>query len=530
MIASRSSAPTAPALPGEDISDSYRAKWWIATGVTLASAMELVDTTIVNVGMPDISASLGATIDEVAWVSIGYLLSAVIVLPLTGWLGDVLGRKRYFAGSILLFTGASILCGTAVSLDALVLWRIVQGIGGGALIATSQTILFEHFPPDQKALASAIYGLGMMVGPAIGPTLGGIIIDRYSWPWMFFINIPLGIISFFLVSAFVPDTAGRARRGFDVVGFVLLASGIGSLQYVLERGAYYDWFDSSRITRLTALAVAALVALVWWELRVEDPIWDLRVLRHRALAVGSVLAIALRMVLYGSIFALPLFTQQVLDYDAATTGWLFLPAAIANAAGMFGIARLGNRFDRRALIALGAALMALSMYQHAHFTNESGWWDLYWPVMLRGVATGLMFVPLTTAALSELTGHDLAEGASMFNLMRQLGGSVGISILASRLTTSIAVARAGLVEHVTLGDPVTRQRLALLMRKLLASAPDSLTAHQRALAALDHAVQRQAVVLGFEASFRLLAWIILGSIPLVALLGRGPARTRSRGS
>ncbi|HEX6535298.1 MAG TPA: DHA2 family efflux MFS transporter permease subunit [Gemmatimonadaceae bacterium] len=508
--------------------DPYRAKWWIAAGVTLASAMELVDTTIVNVGMADIGASLGATIDEVAWVSIGYLLSAVIVLPLTGWLGDVLGRKRYFAGSILLFTGASLLAGLAGSLSALVVWRIVQGIGGGALIATAQAILFEHFPPDQKALASAIYGIGMMVGPAIGPTLGGVIIDRYSWPWMFFINIPIGVLSFILVWAFVPEAMDRARRGFDVVGFALLAVGIGSLQYVLERGAYYDWFDSPRITRLTALAVATLVALVWWELRVEDPIWDLRVLRHRALAVGSVLTIALRMGLYGSIFALPLFTQRVLDYDAATTGWLFLPAAIANAVGMFGIARLGNRIDRRALIALGGALMALSMLQHARFTNESGWWDLYWPVMLRGVATGLMFVPLTTAALSGLGGRDLAEGASMFNLMRQLGGSVGISILASHLTTSIAAARARLVEHVTPYDPATRQRLAVLTRRLIVSSTDSLTAHRRAIAALDHAVQRQAMVLGFESSFRLLAWILLASIPLVVLLGRGPARARPR--
>ena len=500
--------------------------WIVAIAVMFATFMEVLDTTVVNVSLPHIAGNLSATIDESTWVLTSYLVSNAIVLPMTGWLGDVLGRKRYFTGSIVLFTIASFFCGLAGSLGSLVFLRVVQGVGGGALIATAQTILFEHFPPNEKALASAVFGIGMMVGPAVGPTVGGVIIDRYSWPWMFFINVPLGALSFLLVSAFVPESARRVSRRIDVAGFLLLAAGVGSLQYVLERGEYYDWFDSTRIVWLTGVAVVALLAFVVWELHVDDPILDLRVLRHRALAAGSVLTVVLRMGLYGSVFALPLFTQRVLDYDASTTGWLFLPAAVANAVGMFVIARVGERIDGRWLVAAGSVLMAVSMLQHARFTNDSGWQDMLGPLVLRGVATGMMFVPLTTAALAGLPKEELAEGASIYNLMRQLGGSVGISILATHLTTSVAAARARLVEHVTIYDRPTQLRLAMAAQRLLPTSPDSMTARRRALGALERAVQQQALVLGFESAFRLLAIILLVSTPLVLLLGRGKLGAR----
>ncbi|MFL5576557.1 MAG: DHA2 family efflux MFS transporter permease subunit [Gemmatimonadaceae bacterium] len=501
--------------------DPYAHKWLIAIGVTLASVMELIDTSIVNVALSQMSANLGVTLDEVTWVTVGYILASVIVLPMTGWLSSYFGRKRYFAWSIVIFTVASFFCGAAGSLGSLVFWRIVQGIGGGALISTSQAILFESFPPHQKTLAAAVFGIGMMVGPAIGPTLGGVIVDRYSWPWIFYVNLPFGVFALLMVLTYVQDSRFQQRAGkIDVLGFVLLAAGIGSLQFVLERGEHYDWFESRLITALLATSVVALAVMVWWELTTDEPVLDLRVLRNRSLAAGSLFAAALGMGLYGSIFALPIFLQQLLGWDAETTGWVLFPGAIGSALAMFGIARFGGKLDLRWLVAIGAVLMVASMWMHSHFTTQSGQHDFLWPVALRGVATGLMFVPLATSALAGLAGRDLAQGTAIFNLTRQLGGSIGIAVLATRLTTTTAANRAALVEHIGAYDPETRERLFMMTRGFMARGADSLTAAHRAVAALDRQVQGQALMLSFEDIFRMVGVIMLASIPLVLLLRR----------
>lgn len=517
------SAPApSPSQPSATLSathDPYAHKWLVAFGVTLGSVIELIDTSIVNVALEPMSANLGVSIDEITWVSVGYILASVIVLPMTGWFAQFFGRKRYFVGSIILFTIASFFCGTAASLGTLTGWRIVQGIGGGALISTAQAILFDAFPYEERTLASAIFGIGMMVGPAIGPTLGGIIVDRYDWPWIFFINLPVGILAAGIVWAYVHDRGVQKKPGrVDIPGFVLLAVGIGALQFVLERGEHHDWLDSHLITSLIAVAVVALALMVWWELRVKEPVLDLRVLKDRSLWSGSVAGAALGMGLYGSIFALPIFAQQMLGFDAETTGWVLFPGAVGSALAMVIIARTSRLVDGRLFVVLGACILSYSMFLHAGFTLETGRGDMFWPIALRGFGTGCMFVPLTTAAMAGLHGRDLGQGAAIFNLSRQLGGSMGIAALATLLTRYRANYGAHLASHLGSGDPDVLHRLNTLTQGFRAAGADSTTAAARALAVLDRTTQGQATVLAFEQIFRLVGVVVLAIIPLVFLL------------
>jgi MFS transporter, DHA2 family, multidrug resistance protein len=526
---STSLAPTAPphpraaaAVTADAPPAAYRYKWPIAIGVILAAVLELVDTSIVNVALNQMSANLGATLDEVTWVAVAYILAAVIVLPMTGWLASRFGRKRYFLASIAIFTVASVCCGLSGSLNTLILWRIIQGIGGGALISTSQAILFESFPQSEKATASAVFGIGAMLGPALGPTLGGIIVEHYTWPWIFLVNIPFGILAYILTARFYrhdPPVSTTLPK-IDVLGVALLAIGLGSLQFVLERGEHYDWFESHLIASLAVTAAIGLGTLIWWELHTRAPILDLRVLRHPSLAGACVQMFAAGMALYGSVFALPLYMQTLLGFNAETTGWQIFPSAIASGITMMATARVLPYIHPRIPVALGVLVLAGSMFMHATLTTQSGSPDLYLPVILRGVGFGLIFVPITTGAFATLAVREVPAGAALFNLCRQLGGSVGIAIVATQLTTATARHRAQLVEHVVVGAPLTDARLASLTRYFLRTTPDSLYAARRALAALDHQVEGQASMLAFRDAFTLLGIVVVLSIPLVMLLRR----------
>jgi DHA2 family multidrug resistance protein len=510
----------------------YPHKWLIALGVILAAVMELVDTSIVNVAFSQMSGNLGATIDEITWVAVGYILAAVIVLPMTGWLGARFGRKRYFLGSVALFTIASVLCGSASSLESLVVWRVVQGLGGGALIATSQAILYESFPPNEKAMASALFGIGMMVGPALGPTLGGIIVERYTWPWIFLVNVPFGLLAFGMVAAFYrpPASAPAVRPPVDLFGFALLAIGIGALQFVLERGEHYDWFESHLILGLAVTAAIAVSTMVWWELRTPHPVIDLRVLRHRSLAAATISASAVGMALYGSVFALPLYMQSLLHYTAETAGWVLLPSALASAVSMLSAARLLKLFSARWLVAAGTAILAASMFMNGTLTTISGRHELFLPVVLRGLGFGLIFVPITTTAFVGLPARETPHAAALFNLSRQFGGSIGIALVATKLITATAQHRAVLVERVAADDPVTRAQLAGMTAQLRLTSSDDFTAARRALAVLDRRVDSQAQMLAYRDAFALLGFIVVGSLPLVLLLRPQSDSLRSKTS
>jgi DHA2 family multidrug resistance protein len=511
-----------PVLSREAI---YRSRYLIAFAVTLASVLELVDTSIVNVAIPHMMGNLGATLDEVAWVSTGYIVANVIVLPLTSWLSDRFGRRNYYTGSILLFTLASFFCGAARSLEGLVLWRVIQGIGGGALISTAQAILFDVFPVRERGTAMAIFGMGVMVGPTLGPTLGGWITDNYSWPWIFYINVPLGLLAAVLTWRSVPEPAHLIRRTrVDWLGLAFLILGIGALQVLLERGESKDWFESREIIAEAIVAGVGVVAFIWHELTTSNPIVNLRFLRNRQIAGGVAFAVVLGFALYSSVFALPVFLQNLLGYSAWDTGRVLFPGAIASAFTMAMMGRLSRRFDARLLVSIGVLLFLWSMWLHYHFTTAIGMNDLLLPMVLRGVGLGFIFVPLTGAAVADLRTDQLAQGTGLFNLARQLGGSFGIAVTATLLSRFTEQSREALLPHLAAGSPSTigwLQQATARLASLGSSLPE---AQQRAHALLEAAVGQQASMVAFEKVFLTMGLTFVAALPLLLLFRVGRAR------
>ncbi len=502
--------------------DPYRNRYLIAIAVTLAAVLELVDTSIVNVAIPHMMGTLGATLDEIAWVSTSYIIANVIVIPMSSWLSAYFGRQRYLTGSIAIFVIASFFCGAATSLWGLVFWRVLQGLGGGALLSTAQTTLFESFPPHERGIGQAIFGVGVMVGPTIGPTLGGFIVDAYAWPWIFYINVPLGLIAGVMVWTYVKDAAHQVRAtSVDVLGIVLLTLTVGSLQWMLERGERYDWFESRFVTTLAVTAVVSGVLLVWRELAIDEPVIDFRVLTSRQLAPGVAFAAFLGLALYGSVFVLPVFLQSLHGYTAQQTGMVILPGAIASAVTMGVMGRAGARIDARPLIVLGALLFLAAMYLLSQLTLDAGRGQMFWPLILRGVGLGLLFVPLTGASMAGLPMEKLGQGTGMFNLMRQLGGSLGIAIMATMLSHQTKVHKAILTEHVRSYDPATMERLGGLTRGLMARGFDPVTAKMQALTVLDRQIGAQASVMAFSRIYLLSGTLLVCALPLLLLWRTG---------
>ncbi len=501
-------------------------KYLIAFAVVLAALMQVIDSSIVNVALPDMMGNLGASLDEIAWVSTGYILASVIIIPLTGWLGEFFGRKRYFVGSIILFTIASFLCGASHSLSALVIWRIVQGLGGGALMTVSQAVLFESFPRREAGTAMALFGLGVMVGPTIGPTLGGWLTDNYGWPWIFYVNLPVGVLAAVMIIGYVHDPEYQRRPpSVDYMGIALLAVSVGSLQYLLEQGQRADWFDSRLMIFLAVTGIVTGAWLVWREMTVDHPVIDFRVLRHRQMWVGTLLGVVMGVGLFASVFTLPVFLQGNLRMTAQQTGIVLLPGALATAVSMAIVGRITNKFDPRLLITIGALLFVGAMLKLSRITGESGSTDFFWALIMRGVGLGMMFVPLTTITLAELSPRELGQGSGLYNFFRQLGGSLGIAAIATLLSHYTAQYRAILAEHISIGDPATMSRLEMMTRALVARGADPWTARERALELLDRQLMGQASVIAYSRIYVLSAGLILALIPLLVLVRhtRGPA-------
>jgi DHA2 family multidrug resistance protein len=505
--------------------DKYKYKYLIAIAVTLAAVLELIDTSIVNVAIPHMMGNLGATLDEISWVSTGYIIANVIVIPLSSWLSGYFGRKRYLTGSILLFVAASFFCGAATTLGGLIFWRVIQGLGGGALLSTAQSTLFEAFPPKEVGIGQAMFGVGVMVGPTIGPTLGGYIVDNLSWPWIFYINIPLGIFAAFMVFAYVQDSVHQKKSAtIDGTGILLLALCVGSLQWMLERGERFDWFDSRFVTVLGLTSLISFVLLIWRELTIDEPVIDLRVLMNRQLAAGVMMGAFLGFALYGSVFVLPVFLQGLHGFTANQTGMVILPGALASAFTMAMVGRNSARLDARVTVPIGAGLFFLSMYKLSLLTFDAGAQDLFWPLILRGLGLGLIFVPLTGATMAELKTSELAQGTGMFNLTRQLGGSLGIAISATLLSRFTAQSRALLTEHIVLTDPTTLARVDGLTRALISKGANAVMAKQQAFQIIDRQLQGQASVLAFSKLYLLSGVALLASLPLLFLFRSGKSR------
>ena len=505
--------------------DKYKHKYLIAIAVTLAAVLELIDTSIVNVAIPHMMGNLGATLDEISWISTGYIIANVIVIPMSSWLSGYFGRKRYLTWSILLFVAASFFCGAATTLGGLIFWRVVQGLGGGALLSTAQSTLFEAFPPKEVGIGQAMFGVGVMVGPTIGPTLGGYIVDNLNWPWIFYINIPLGLFAAYMVFRYVKDSVHQEKAStIDGTGILLLALCVGSLQWMLERGERFDWFDSRFVTVLGITALVSFVLLIWRELTIDEPIIDLRVLTNRQLAAGVTMGAFLGFALYGSVFVLPVFLQGLHGMTANQTGMIILPGALASAFTMAFVGRNSARLDARFTVPIGAGLFFLSMWMLSRLTFDSGAHDLFWPLVARGVGLGLIFVPLTGATMAELKPNQLAQGTGMFNLTRQLGGSLGIAISATLLSRFTAQSRALLAEHVVIGDPTTLARVDGITRALIAKGMNALMAKQQALMIIDRQLQGQASVLAFSKLYLLSGIALLVSLPLLLLFRSGKSR------
>jgi DHA2 family multidrug resistance protein len=518
-----STEPRAPDRAAEPAPRLTLSQKLMLVGVMLATLLEILDTSIVNVALPSMMGNLGATVDEISWVVTSYIIANVIVIPMTSWLAGRFGRRRYFVGSIAIFTVASFLCGLATSLPELVIFRVIQGLGGGALLSMAQSIMMETFPPSRQGTGQAIFGMGAALGPSAGPTLGGWITQQWSWPWIFYVNIPLGIFAALLCWWHLPEPhASRVRRAVTVdwAGIVLLVIGIAALQTLLERGNRLDWFESRFITTLALVAAAALVTFVWHELRVRDPVVDLRVLRHRSLVVGCVYGTLVGVGLYGSVFLFPIFTQEVLHWSSWQSGLGIAPSALATAVTMLVVGRLVWRVGPAPLFAIGVALFVPSLWGMSHWTTQSGWWDLFVPQIGRGLAIGFMFVPLSISTLRALPPTDMLQGAGLYNLFRQTGGSMGIAVLATTIDHRSVLHHAYLAESVTPFAAATQQRLAALTSGLAARGLDPASALDAAHRALDGALSMQAAVLAFRDCYLGILVLFVVLAPLIPLMRR----------
>lgn len=503
-------------------------KWIITLTVIMASLLELIDTTIVNVSLPQIMGNLGATLEDVGWVVTSYAVANVIVLPMSGWLSSKLGQKNYLLISVILFTSASFFCGNATSLGELILFRIIQGLAGGGLLSTAQVILRETWPPEELGTATALFGLGVVVGPTIGPTIGGYITDHFSWPWIFYVNIPIGAVAAFLVTTFVPESHRYGKgQPIDWWGIALLTIAVGSLQTVLERGESEDWFSATYIAVLTVAAIVTGILFVWRELIIDYPVVDFRImLRYRSFTIGMFTSFVFGIAMYGSVFVFPILCQNLLGFSAQQTGEILIPGGLATICMMpFVGIMLKKGVPAQILSTIGIALFYVFTSLLSQSTLQSGISNFFWPLIIRGVGLSLLFVPLTTLAIQDLKGKDLAQGTGLNNMMRQLGGSFGIAIITTLIHIRMGEHRNILIEKVNPYDPAFNERFAMMTRNFLSKGYSLLDAQHMAYGAMEGNVVKQSMLLSYTDAFWAVGLFLLCCIPLLYLqkFRKGPA-------
>jgi DHA2 family multidrug resistance protein len=497
-------------------------RWMITVAVSLGALLEVIDTSIVNVALPHIQGNLGATLSEAGWVITGYAIANAIMIPLTAWLGSLYGRKGYFIFSMIGFTVASVACGFAPNLIILVISRILQGLFGGGLLAKAQAILFESFPREKQGLAQGIFGVCVIVGPIIGPTLGGYLTDALNWRWIFFINLPFGILATFLCSMFLPeDTKHNSSGKIDWAGIIYLITAIGSFQYVLEKGQDDDWFSSRTIVTLSIAAVLGAVLFLWQELTCENPAVDLRVLRHKSVAGGVAFSLILGAALFGTAFAIPLFAQSVLNYTAMQAGMLQLPGSLASAVLMPFTGLFAGKFDARLLVGIGATISAMVMFNLAGMNLDTSAESLFWPLILRGLATVLMYMPLTLATLGNCPVKEVASASAFFNLSRQLGGSIGVAAMTTLISQRMEFHRTVLIEKVTGYSPAAVKQMGALTSLLQSHGASHHDASHGALGIMQAQVMQQASVLSYEDVCWIVGALLCCSLSLLFLLNSG---------
>ncbi len=505
--------------------------WIVAVSVMFSTFMEVLDTTVVNVSLPHISGSLSATIDEATWVLTSYLVANAIILPITGWLANHFGRKRLLTTSVIGFTVASFLCGLAPTLPFLIVCRVLQGLSGGALQPLSQAVLLEAFAPEDRGKAMGFWGLGIVVAPILGPVLGGWLTDSYSWRWVFYINIPVGAVSVLMTQLFIfdPPYIRRSSGSVDYWGIGMLAVGIGSLQILLDKGQEDDWFESHFMVVLGVLTVIGLVAFVVRELNTSHPVVHLTVFKQRTYSTGVVLMTVVGFVLYGSLVLLPIMLQTLLGYPSLEAGIAMAPRGIGSFIGMPLIGIILARFGAKKLLPLGLLGAGITLLWLGQLNLDTGYWDVFWPQFVQGLALSLLFVPLTTITMDPIPKEEMGNATSIFNLMRNIGGSLGIAatttLLARDQQTHINLLGANMTPY----NPQAQALMQRLRFGFMARGSDPTTAANRAYAAAFGLVNRQAAMVSFVQVFRGLGILFLLVIPLILIMksprrrGGGPA-------
>ena len=498
----------------------------ITITAVLCALLEIVDTTIVNVALNNMRGSLGASLTDVAWVITAYAIANVIVIPMTSWLSQQFGRRNYFAASIIIFTVASFMCGNADNIWELVAFRFIQGLGGGALLVTAQTIITESYPIEKRGMAQAIYGMGVIVGPTLGPPLGGYLVDNFSWPYIFYINLPIGIVATLLTLTFVrsPKYGEKLKANqVDWLGILLLAAFIGSLQYILEHGQQDDWFNDDWIVRLSIISFMGLFFFIWRELTYKHPIVNLSVLKDSNLKVGVVMSFIMGFGLYGTTFIVPIYTQSILGWTATDAGLLLVPSSITVAFMMPMIGKLIQRgVPQTYLVAMGfLAFFIFTYWMHNIMTPDTGSEHMFWPLIVRGLGLGLLFVPITTLSLSALKGKSIGEGAAFTGMMRQLGGSFGIAIITTLIARFSQAHRVNLIAHLDPTKVNVQNRINALQRGFMAKGFSPELALQKAYKIVEFGVTKQSTVLSYMDIFLYLGLLFLFCIPFILLVKKG---------
>ena len=497
--------------------------WMIAFSVMLATFMVVLDSSIANVALPHIAGSLSASTDESTWVLTSYLVSNGIMLPASGWIARRIGRKRLLMISILAFTGASMLCGLSLSMPMLIVARILQGAGGGGMQPLAQSIMLESFPREQHGKAMAAYGMGIVVAPVIGPTLGGWITDSYTWRWIFYINLPVGLLALFMVNLYVwdpPYLRHKTRQAIDSIGFGLMAIWLGSMQLILDKGQEADWFEATWIRWLTAACVAAFVGFVARELAARDPIVQLRTLTNRNFLFGTIIAGFYGFALYGVTALMPLFLQTVIGYSALDSGLAVSPRGVGSLIAMIVVGLLANKIDSRILLAFGFAIFGWSALLLSDLNLTIAMGSVAVPNFINGFGGGFVFVPLTTLTMALLRKQEIGNAAGIYNLVRNIGGSIGIAALTAFLVRGSQAHQQYLGANLTASSPGASNAIAGLGGRFGVLGADTATAHSEALGMLYRNLQQQAAVLAYADNFRLLGYLSLACIPLVLLLVR----------
>jgi DHA2 family multidrug resistance protein len=503
-------------------------KWLVTISVTFGTLMGALDASIVNVAIPHLRGAVGATVEEITWVSTGFVVATVLVMPLTAFFGRLFGQKRVYMFCLALFLVGSALCGMARSLTGLVVYRIIQGFGAGALQPTEQAILRQTFPPKEQGMAMALFGMAVMVGPAIGPTLGGYIVDHYSWPWIFYINLPIGALGLIMVQRFVHepediraanrDAAARLRGNMDWAGIALLTIGLATMQYVLEEGGRNDWFESRLIAGLAIVSLFAVAAFVIRELTAPVPAVDLSLFKDSVFLSGTLIGAVMFAMLLSLTFLLPVFMQEILGFTAVQSGVALMPRTLVMMAVTPFVGRFYNKVSPRLVVGVGVLLFTASAWQMSHFTLATGEGNIIGTLLIQGVAFSFLWVPLTTVALTSIPRFKLADATGLNALLRQIGGSMGLAVFATLLTRYATTGRASMAAHLTMLRPEVMGRMAAISRGMMSRGIDAVTAKTGALGALYGIVFRQSMVLSFEKLFLLSGICFLVVMPLLLLL------------